>query len=72
MSDALLTIPSTEWPHLRDLYLVNWPENCYGFYTIDNYVKWMEKGANLGKYQIYCLNGDWSDGTFIIEVSDFW
>lgn len=72
MTDALTKIPPGDWENLRDLYLVNWPESCYGYYAIDNYVKRKRKGISLEKLRILCLNGDWSDGTFIIEVSGCW
>ena len=69
MIDALKKIPQSEWENLRDLYLASWPETCYGYYAIDNYVQWKRKGISLENFHIFCLNGDWSDGTFIIEVS---
>lgn len=40
------------------------------FITIDIYMQWIEKDPNESKdIKFYCLNGDFSDGTFIVMVS---
>lgn len=68
-TDKLIEIPSYQWINLRDLYLKNWPENLLGYYTIDNYIRWIEKLTTIEQLFIYSLNGDWSDGTFAVIVS---
>lgn len=71
MTDKLIPIPSKEWINLRNLYLVNWPENMLGYYTIDNYVNWNSKDENIRNLWVYSLNGDWSDGTFLVIVCTY-
>lgn len=66
--NKLIPIPSKEWINLRDLYLINWPENILGYYTIDNFINWISKTEEIRNLFIYSLNGDWSDGTFVIIV----
>lgn len=56
--------------HLRDLYLKDWPENVLGYYTLHNYIKWLEKDPNIEILKFYCLNDDVSDGTFAIKVDN--
>lgn len=67
--DNLVEIKRSELPQLRDLFLVNWPENMIGYYTIDNFIRWFKKESTIENLIIYCLNGDWSDGTFVAIVS---
>lgn len=65
----LVEIPKENWPELRDLFKPNWPENILGYSTIDNYCRWNEKDSNIKNLVIYSLNGDWSDGTYLVIVS---
>lgn len=70
--NKLVKISCCHWPALRDMYLHNWPQNMVGFYTVDNYIKWVERKPSLtenGNFQFFSLNGNWQDGTFIVAVS---
>lgn len=70
IDDELVEIPQSEWIELRDLFLVNWPENHVAYHTIDNFVQWYRKESNIKDLKIYSLNGSWrSDGTYVIVVS---
>jgi hypothetical protein len=69
--NLLCQISSDKWPELRDKFLINWPTNILGYYTIDNFIRWIQKQPDVKHLQLYCLNGDWSDGTFVAIVSDF-
>lgn len=69
MSEKIIEIPTENWPELRDLYLSEWPVNMLGYYTVDNFIKWVEKEPDIKNLHVYSLNGDWSDGTFAIVVS---
>lgn len=40
-----------------------------GFYTMDNFVRWIAIEPNIEHLRVYALNGDWSDGTFVVVVS---
>lgn len=64
----LVAVPQSELTTLRDLYLQNWPQNCVGYYTLDNFIRWLEKDPNTKALSILTLNNnDWrTDGTFVI------
>lgn len=67
--DARVTkISLTELPLLRDLFLSDWPKHVIGYYTIDNFIRWFKQDPSYGDAEIYCLDGDWSDGTFVVLV----
>lgn len=66
MFDKLVEISRDDLVKLRDLYKVDWPKNHVGYYTIQNYITWFEKESNIKNLSIYSLNGDWSDGTYLI------
>lgn len=69
MCDKLVEILFDDLPKLRDLYLPDWPKNMMGYSTIDNYINWLQLDSNIKHLHIYSLNGDWSDGTYVIVVS---
>lgn len=66
--DEIFEIPCDELPSLRDLFLQNWPENMIGYYTIDNYIRWLTNDPNIRNLKIYSLNNDFRDGTFVVIV----
>ena len=65
----LVDIPASEWCNLQEKYLANWPRHMLGYYTIDNFIKWQKIDSNIKNLNCYCLDGDWSDGTFVFIVS---
>lgn len=71
LKNFLLEIPSADWPVLRDMYVDNWPENYSTYFAIDNGIKLKHRDPiDYNKeVQMFSLNGDWSDGTFILLVS---
>lgn len=66
--DRITEISSTDWITLRNKYLINWPQHCLGYYSIDNYIKWIRRNPQINDLAFYALNGDWMDGTFAIIV----
>lgn len=58
-------VPFSEWTHLREVFKVDWPRHCLPYINIQNYERLHE---NMDT-KIYCLNGDWSDGTIILKVN---
>lgn len=69
-SDKLVEIPPSAWTELRDVYLLNWPDNHVAWHTINNYINWFRMDSNIKHLKIYSLNGSWrSDGTYAIVVS---
>lgn len=71
LKNFLLEIPVADWPVLRDMYTDNWPSNYSTYFAIDNGIKLkqMDPVEYNKEVQMYSLNGDWSDGTFILLVS---
>lgn len=69
MADILVEIPSEDWCKLRDLYSVDDPKTYLAHCTVDNYIRYLEREPNGKDWHIYSLNGDWSDGTYILIVS---
>lgn len=68
MSNKLVKIPVGSLPALRALYEKDWPNNLVGYHTVDNYIRWYEKLPDIKNLECFSLNGDWSDGTFLIIV----
>lgn len=67
--NQLIEIRSIDWPELRDKFLDNWPDDHVGYYLVDNYIRWIAKEPNIQNLSFYSLNGDLSDGTFVVVVS---
>lgn len=70
-TDRLSEIPVADLPKLRDLYKsgTNVTKYNIAFITIETYIRWFKKNPSLPNVQIYCLNDDFSDGTFVLTVS---
>lgn len=68
MSGSLTTIKPESWPALRDKFLVDWPRNAMGYYTIENFIKWNRLDSAYEDCVFYSLDDDWSDGTVLILV----
>lgn len=65
--DSLVEIPVKEWPKLRDLY-VDRKLETNSFNMIQNFINWLEQDPSLKDFvKCYSLNGDWSDGTFLLQ-----
>lgn len=69
LENKLVPVPLKCLPKLRDMYRVEWPTYITACYTIDTCIRWFDKDPNLKDVKIYCLNGKWEDGTFIMIVS---
>lgn len=68
-ANTLVEVPRTDLRQLRDLFTLDWPRHIIGFDLVNNYVHWYEQESDYGDAKIYSMNGDWSEGTFIILVS---
>ncbi|XP_031629456.1 uncharacterized protein LOC116344820 isoform X2 [Contarinia nasturtii] len=62
----ILKIESKNWEELRELYLPETPETILGLGIISNYLRWIQRDASIANLTFYSLNGDWSDGTFVV------
>lgn len=69
-ADHLVEIRYDELPILKDMYNSKGLKTRIAYTTIDNYMRWLEQGPEEYKYiTFFCLNGDFSDGTFVVTVS---
>lgn len=69
MADHLVEIGVKDLHNLKDLYTPDVWKSYIAYMTIENYIRWFEQDPNLKHVQVLCLNGDYSDGTFVITVS---
>uniref|UniRef100_A0A6M2DSQ1 Hipothetical protein n=1 Tax=Xenopsylla cheopis TaxID=163159 RepID=A0A6M2DSQ1_XENCH len=63
--NKLVEVPVDDWKKLRDLFKSNWPRHVLPYLAIENFERL--KTTHLPSTKIFCLNGDWSDGTFILK-----
>lgn len=68
MENQAVKIECEDWTSLRALYLPETPETILGLSTISNYIRWNDKDSPIHNLDVYSLNGDWSDGTFVVIV----
>lgn len=68
MENKLVIIEREEWENLRELYLPEKPGTILGLSTISNYIRWSKMCPQIDDLTIYCLNGNWSDGLFVVVV----
>lgn len=70
--DRLVEIQQRDLLTLRNMYTSSevGSKTHIAYETIDTYIRWLEKDPIANNYiKFYCLNGDFSDGTFIVIVS---
>lgn len=69
--DHLVEIQQKDLSTLKDMYASKDGSRTHIAYaTIDTYIRWLKKDPKASAYiKFYCLNGDFSDGTFIVIVS---
>lgn len=71
-ADRLVEILPKDLSTLKNLYksAENDSRTHIAYESIDVYIRWLEQDPNASTYiKFYCLNGDFSDGTFIVTVS---
>lgn len=69
MPDTLMEINRNDLPILQNLYKLNGSKGCIGYMTIGNYIGFFKQDPAVKHVNVYCLNGDFGDGTFVITVS---
>lgn len=70
VADRLVEITRKDLEILKKLYALNAnAQNYVSYTTIENYIRWFERESYLKHVKVYCLNGNISDGTFVIIVS---
>lgn len=68
MTDHLVEIDRKLWPNLKGLYTPDGFKSYIAYTTIDTYIRWFEQDPDLKHIKFFCLNGDFSDGTFVVTV----
>lgn len=69
MTDQLVEINRKDLPTLVNLYKNSGFEHYVAYMTIVNYMRWIDNNKNEKYVKFYCLNDDFSDGTFVVMVS---
>lgn len=71
MLKGRVSIPCSDWPSLRDLFLIEWPKHIVPYSLLQNYINWAKQDPAYVRtnVEIYCLDADWMDGTFYLVVS---
>ncbi|XP_023295486.2 uncharacterized protein LOC111678380 [Lucilia cuprina] len=64
MIDLLELKDLSELEKLRDLYRRDWPNNCVGYYCLDNFLKWKKKDVHLKNLRI--LTSAKEEGLYVI------
>ncbi|XP_018793106.1 PREDICTED: uncharacterized protein LOC108971467 [Bactrocera latifrons] len=66
----IVSIPTTEWTALRDVYRRDWPKNAYSYNALENYIQWSRKDPDLCKREvrIWSIDNNWREhGIYILE-----
>lgn len=73
MDNKLTEINRKDFSLLKKLYNPNDTNGYTGYTTVDTYIRWFQQysddTAKNDKIKFYCLNGDFSRGTFVVTVS---
>lgn len=69
MTNRLVEIEPKDLPNLLNLYTPDGKKNYITYTAIENYNRWFNQDPNLEHVKVFSLNGDYSDGTFIITVN---
>lgn len=69
MVDRAIEIDRNDLPKLKSLYQSNDHKRATAYMTIDNYIRWFDQDPHIKHIRFFCLNGDFSDGTFVVTVS---
>ncbi|XP_063695730.1 uncharacterized protein LOC134827107 [Culicoides brevitarsis] len=65
-NDRIEALTPNFWPKLRELFTRDWPENQIGYFIVDDYIKWLKSDFYMKNVKLLTLNGDFSDGTFVV------
>lgn len=68
---TITEISREDLPKLRDLYNRSDPSTILGYGVIENYLRWFQLNPDYNDAKFYCLNENWTDGTFIALVRSF-
>lgn len=69
MADKLTEINKKDLEILLNIYTTsNKLKSEVGRVTIETYIRWHQQDPNLEDLKFFCLNGDFSNGTFVVIV----
>lgn len=69
MENTLVKVDRNDWHILRNMYEKSGEEYYLTYAVIDNFIQLFEQDQNVKHVNLFCLNGDYSDGTFVMIVS---
>lgn len=69
MTNRLIEIDRIDLPCLQSHYSRNGENKTFlAYLVIDNYIRWFKDYPNIEGVKFFCLNGNFSDGTFVVTV----
>lgn len=71
MTDRLIEIDRKNLPILQAIYKSSGLKGYLGYLTVGNYIGFFEQDPNVRHVKVYCLNNNFSDGTFVVTVSAY-
>lgn len=69
MTNYLAEINRRDLSILKNLYKSNGTKSYISYMTLDNYMRWFDQDPDVNHIKVFCLNGEYSDGTFVLTVS---
>lgn len=69
MQDRLVRINPEDLELLKNLYEGCDVQSYVSYMTIKNHIQWIEVNQKSKEVNFFALNGDFTDGTFIVIVS---
>ncbi|XP_055375839.1 uncharacterized protein LOC129608380 [Condylostylus longicornis] len=68
-SSHLQKLAPSKWKELRDYYLRDWPYNMVGYYTLDNFIRWIRIEPDIKNVAIYVLRSNNRDPHAMINAT---
>lgn len=59
--DSLVEIPVAEWPRLRDLFSIDWPNGAAAYCLLDTNINSPKLSQDFN-FKVYCPFGDFNNG----------
>lgn len=69
MANNLVEVRREDLPILRNMYKSKGSKGYIGYMTLGNYISWFEQDPNVRHIKVFCLNGDFADGAFVVTVN---
>lgn len=70
LMDNLVEIDVEDLQKLKTIFSSNDCNRSFlAYMTIDNHIRWFQHNPDIKFVRFFCLNGDFTDGTFVVAVS---